>query len=61
MSDNQVKEWTGRVRQAAMTLLVVAVAARLVWTLLAPVVPVLVSLVVVIVVLGVAIFGRRSK
>jgi hypothetical protein len=61
MSGNQVKEWAGRIRQAAVTLLMVAVVARLVWTLLAPVVPVLVSLIVVIVVLGVAIFGWRSK
>jgi hypothetical protein len=61
MSGNHLKEWSGRVRQAAITLLVVAVVARLVWSLLAPVVPLLVSLVVVIVVLGVAVFGWRSK
>jgi hypothetical protein len=60
VSDGPVKAWTGRVRQAVTTLLVVAAGARLAWDLLAPVVPILVSLSVVICVLWVA-FGGRIK
>jgi hypothetical protein len=46
------------VRGAVLLLLGVAVGANVAWRLLAPAVPVLVSLAVVIVVLYVAIFGR---
>lgn len=58
MSDGPVKTWVGRVRQAVITLLVVAAGARLAWDLLDPVVPILVSLAVVICVLWVALGGR---
>ena len=51
----------GRARQAVLTLLGIAVGVRVAWALLAPVVPILVNLVVVLVVLHVAVFGRRSK
>lgn len=47
-----------QVRRAVLLLLGVAAGANLAWRLLAPAVPVLVSLAVVIVVLYVAIFGR---
>jgi len=60
MSDGRVKSWVGRVRQVVITLLLVAAGARIAWALLAPVVPILVSLMVVLVVLSVAIFGPRS-
>jgi hypothetical protein len=61
MSDTSAKEWLKRVRQAVLTVLVVAVAVRVAWVLLAPVLPELVSLAVVLTVLGVAVYGRRSK
>lgn len=48
----------GRVRQAVVTLLLVAAGARLAWDWLAPLVPILVCLVVVGVVLWVALGGR---
>jgi hypothetical protein len=57
---SSVKSWAGRVRQAVTTLLVVAAGARLAWDLLAPVVPILVSLAIVICVLRVALFGLRK-
>lgn len=60
MSDGWFKGGTKRVRQAVITLLVVAAGARLSWDLLAPLVPVLVSLIVVICVLWVAFGGRIS-
>jgi hydrogenase-4 membrane subunit HyfE len=56
-----IQQWQKRVLQAVLTLVVVAASARLVWALLEPAIPVLVSLAVVLVVLGVAVFGRRSK
>jgi hypothetical protein len=58
VTDGWFKGGTRRVRQAVLTLLVVAAGARLSWDLLAPVVPVLVSLAVVICVLWVALGGR---
>jgi len=61
MSDGPVKGSVGRFRQALFTLLAVAVGAHIVWTLLAPIIPLLVSIVAVLVVLGVALFGPRSK
>jgi hypothetical protein len=60
MSDGPVKSWVGQVRQVVLTLLLVAAGVRIAWALLAPVVPILVSLVVVLVVLSVAVFGPRS-
>ena len=60
MSDNSVKGGMQRARQAAITLLVVAVAARIVWAFMAPLVPILVSFVVVVVVISVAVFGRHK-
>ena len=48
------------VRRAVLLLLGVAAGVNLAWRLLAPAVPVLVSLAVVIVVLYVAVFGRRG-
>jgi hypothetical protein len=61
VSDNSPKAWFGRVRQAILTVLAVAAAVRVAWWLLAPAVPELVSLAVVLSVLGVAFFGWRSK
>jgi hypothetical protein len=49
------------VRKAVLLLLGVATGARIAWALLAPVVPTLVSLVVVLAALGIALFGLRSK
>jgi hypothetical protein len=60
MSDGPVKGWVGQVRQVVLTLLLVAAGVRIAWALLAPAVPILVSLVVVLVVLSVAVFGPRS-
>jgi hypothetical protein len=56
-----VKSWVGQVRQAVVTLLIVAAGVRIAWVLMAPAVPILVSIVVVLVVLSMAIFGPRSK
>jgi hypothetical protein len=61
MSDGPLKSWVGKVRQVVVTLLMMAVGVRIAWTLMAPAVPILVSLIVVLVVLGMAIFGPRSK
>jgi hypothetical protein len=61
MSDGPLKSWVGKVRQVVTTLLMVAAGVRIAWTLMAPAVPLLVSLIVVLVVLGVALFGPRSK
>jgi len=61
MSEGPVKNGMQRVRQAALTLLVVAAATRIAWAFLAPLVPILVSLVVVLVVIWAAVFGFRSK
>jgi len=61
MGDSSVKSWTARVRQAALTLLAIAVAARIAWSLLAPLVPILVSFVVVVVVISIAVFGWHRK
>ena len=46
-----------RVRQAAITLLLAAVGARFAWSLLAPVVPILVSLVVMATLIWVVLGG----
>lgn len=61
MSDGPVRGSVGKVRQVMLTLLAVAVGAHIAWTLLAPIVPLLVSIVVVLVVLSVALFGPRIK
>ncbi len=61
MSESSPKSWMSRVRQAMLLLLGVAAGVRIAWALLAPAVPVLVSLVVVITVLWFALFGRHSK
>jgi hypothetical protein len=61
MSDGPLKGWMGKTRQAVLTLLLVAAGVRIAWTIMAPVVPVLVSLIVALVVLSVALFGPRSK
>jgi hypothetical protein len=47
-----------RVRQATLTLLMVAAGARLAWDWIAPVVPILVSIVVVATVIWIALGGR---
>lgn len=60
MSDGPVKGWVGQIRQGVLTLLLVAAGVRIAWALLAPAVPILVSIVVVLVVLSVAVFGPRS-
>jgi hypothetical protein len=61
MSDGPLKSWVGKVRQVVLTLLMVAVGVRAAWVLLAPAVPVLVALIVVLAVLSTALFGPRSK
>ena len=60
MIDGWFTGGTRRIRQAVITLLVVASGARLSWNLLAPLVPILVSLAVVICVLWVAFGGRTG-
>jgi hypothetical protein len=49
------------VRRAVLLLLGVAAGVNLAWRLFAPAVPILVSLAVVIVILYIAVFGRRAK
>jgi hypothetical protein len=61
MSDGPLKSGVGKVRQVVLTLIMVAAGARVAWALMAPAVPFLVSLIVVLVVLGVAVYGPRSK
>ncbi len=61
MNDSWFKGGMKRVRQAVLTLLVVAAGARLAWSLIAPVVPILVSLAVVICVLWVTLGGRITS
>ena len=58
MSDGWFKGSLKRVRQAVLTLLMVAAGVRLAWDWLAPVVPILVSLAVVSAILWVAFGGR---
>ena len=62
MSDKPpVKNSMQRVRQAAYTLVLVAVAARIVWGFLAPLLPILICFIVVLAVIWFALFGVRSK
>ena len=61
MTGGMFKNWMEHVRQAVLLVLGVAAGVNLAWRLLAPAVPVLVSLAVVMVVLYVAIFGRRGS
>lgn len=61
MANGPVKSGVDRVRQAAVTVLIVAAGVRIAWALVAPAVPILVSLIVVLAVLSFALFGRRSK
>jgi hypothetical protein len=58
VSDSWFKGSVKRVRQAVFTLLGVAAGARLAWGLIAPAVPILVSLAVVLTVLWVSVGGR---
>jgi hypothetical protein len=60
VSNGWFKGGMEHVRRAVLLLLGVAAGVNLAWRLLAPAVPVLVSLAVVIVVLHVAVFGRRG-
>jgi hypothetical protein len=60
MSDGPIKNGMQRLRQAAVTLVLAAVGARITWGLLAPLVPILITFIVVLVVIGVAIFGVRK-
>jgi hypothetical protein len=61
VSDGWFKGSVKRVRQAVATVLVVAAGVRLAWDLLAPVVPILVSLAVVGTILWVALGGRITS
>jgi hypothetical protein len=61
MSDSSVKGSMERVRQALFLVLGVAAGVRIAWALLAPALPILVSLAVVLAVLGLALFGRHVK
>ena len=61
MSDGPIKGGMQRARQAALTLVLVAVAARIVWGMLAPLMPILICFIVVLVVIWIALFGPRSK
>lgn len=58
MSDGSPKTWIGRIRQAVLVVLAVAAAVRVAWWLLAPALPELVSLAVVLTVLALALYGR---
>jgi uncharacterized membrane protein YqjE len=61
MSDGPVKSWLDQVRRVVVTVLLVAAGVRIAWVMLAPAIPMLVSLFMVLVVLSVALFGPRSK
>ena len=54
-----MKEWKSKAFEAAAVLVVIAVAARVIWSLLAPAVPVLAVFVGLVVVYGL-IFRRRE-
>ena len=60
MSDSPLKDPVKRLRQAVFTLLLVAVGVRIAWSFIAPLVPILISLAVLLTVLWVA-FGGRLK
>ena len=61
MAQGSVKSWMSRVRQAVLTMFLVAAGVRIAWALVAPAVPILVSIIVVLAVLSFALFGRSSK
>ena len=54
-----MKEWKGKAFEAAVVLVAIALASRIVWALLQPAVPVLVALVGLVVVYGL-IFRKRE-
>jgi hypothetical protein len=54
------QKWMKQVRDAVLTLLVVAAAVRIAWALLVPAVPMLLSLFIVLTVLWFALFNRHS-
>ena len=60
MAGNPVRAGIKRLYEAVVVLLVTAVGVRVAWALMAPVVPVLVSLAVVIAVMWAVLVGRRS-
>ena len=59
MASGPGKNWMEHVRKAVLLLLGVALGVRIAWELLAPAVPMLVSLVVVLTVIWFALFGRH--
>ena len=61
VSKSPIKGGMEHIRKAVLLLLGVAAGVRIAWALLAPAVPILVSLLVVLTVLGLALYGRRSK
>lgn len=60
MSDGP-KSWMEHIRKAVLLLLGVAAGVRIAWALLAPTVPLLVSLAVALTVLWIALVGRRGQ
>jgi hypothetical protein len=61
VSDNSIKGWMEHIRKAVLLLLGVAAGVRIAWALLAPAVPILVSLAVALTVLWIALVGRRHS
>ena len=61
MSDGSFKSWMEHVRRAVLLLLGVAAGVRIAWALLAPAVPLLVSLAVALTVLWIALVGRPGQ
>jgi len=61
VSDNSIKGWMGQARRAVLLLLLVAAGMRIAWALVAPAVPLLVSLNVALTVLWIALVGRRGQ
>jgi hypothetical protein len=61
VSDSWFKGAVKRVRQAVLVLLLVAAGVHLAWSLLAPAIPILVSLAIVLTVLWVAVGGRITS
>jgi hypothetical protein len=61
MNNSSLKGWMEHTRRAVSLMLVVAAGGRIAWVLLAPVLPMLATLAVALAVLGVSLYGRRSK
>lgn len=61
MSGSPIKSGMEHIRQAVLLLLGMAAGVRIAWALVAPLIPVLVSIAVVLTVLWVALVGRQHS